>query len=99
MRHELSDLLDSAKARIGAKSERELARALGVDPTSLLLYRRGENWPSDDRLIRICVIASVAPDDWLLRLNMWRSTGDARRRYGALLKKLGQQSLPNSEHG
>lgn len=96
MHRELLDLLDRAKKRIGAQSERQLARALAINASALLGYRRGQMLPSDDCLIRICALASEKPQHWLLLLNMWRSRGPTRAAYSDLVKKVGQQSLPIS---
>jgi transcriptional regulator with XRE-family HTH domain len=90
MHRELLELLDRAKVRANAESERAFARALALDPSTLLGYRRGKCWPDDDRMARICRLAGVPVPEGLLRLNIWRSHGDVRRTYGDLLKKLGQ---------
>lgn len=78
---EISELLDRAKARLRLTSDRQLAKAIGIDPASLTLYRREKNLPTDDRMMRLCLVSGTPVEHGLLLLNMWRSSGDTRTAY------------------
>jgi transcriptional regulator with XRE-family HTH domain len=83
---ELSEILDRARAKIGATSDRQLAQALGVVPSSFTQYRHGISLPSDDVMVRICLASGIAEEAGLLLLNMWRSQGRSRTIYRRLFK-------------
>ena len=83
---ELIELLDRARTRIGARSDRALCRALRIDGRSLIDYRRGNSLPTDDRMLRICDASGLSAEAGLLMLNMWRAQGDTRTTYRRIFK-------------
>jgi hypothetical protein len=83
---ELSEILEKARARLQVRSDRALCRELGIDIASLPRYRAGTSYPTDDRMVRICLLSGVAPERGLLLLNLWRSRGEARTTYRRIAK-------------
>jgi hypothetical protein len=83
---EISEILDRASARQGTTSLRGLARAIGIDAGALLRIRDKRALPTDDTMMRICLLANVAPEEGLLLLNLWRSKGRLRTIYSRIFK-------------
>jgi hypothetical protein len=94
---EIGELLERAKVRLKVQSDRALARALAVDPTSFIHWRRGDEYPTDERMIRICAAADVPVAHGLLYLNIWRSSGDARATYRVICQELDSNAVLSAE--
>ena len=94
---DIGELLDRAKTRLRVQSERGLARALGADPSSILQWRRRQQLPTDERMVRLCIAAGVPAEHGLLYLNMWRSTGDAHTAYRVICQKLVSNAVLSTE--
>ena len=78
-RMDLVTYLDAARARIGAKSDADLARAIGVAGPTLLSYRRGLATPSSEKMVRLASLAGVSPDLALIDRMEWQADGAASR--------------------
>ena len=55
------ELLQRAQERIGAKSQRDLAKALGMNNSSLSLLASGKGELSDETYIKLAKLAGVDP--------------------------------------
>ena len=80
--------LDRAKAQIGTKSDRELARVLGYRGPIVCDFRARRVWPSDDVMVRLADLAGVDHQTALAELNVWRTAGPARQAYEKILAAL-----------
>jgi hypothetical protein len=89
----IQDYLTLAKARTGASSDRKLAMLLGIAPTTLFHIQRGRNWPSDELMIRLAMLAGIEPQIALLDLCIWRTEkGLARSTYIEIARRLGRSA-------
>ena len=60
------ELLQRAQERIGAKSQRDLAKALGMNNSSLSLLASGKGELSDETYIKLAKLAGVDPAEVLI---------------------------------
>jgi hypothetical protein len=81
----IDQLLQRVRERSGLKSIRAISRLVGIDPDSWIDYRNG-TLPSDDTMMRLCLIGGIEPEEGLLLLNIWRSKGRARAMYSRIYK-------------
>jgi len=88
MTESLNDFLNLCKERTNTSSDRNLSRKVGLSHAAIGFYRRGIAFPSDDTIVTMCERAQLDPDEWLLKLNIWRAKGVTKERYMAILKKL-----------
>ena len=65
--------LDTAKARQGTLSDRQLSIALGRSTGAVFDFRRGFSFPSDDTQIKLGQMAGVPASEALMDLNIWRA--------------------------
>jgi transcriptional regulator with XRE-family HTH domain len=76
---QIDDYIDAAIERNGLKSERDLARVLGLKGSAVSNWRTRRAWPSDHTMINLAGLAAVDPGAGLLDLNLWRSESAADR--------------------
>lgn len=69
----VDDYCDAARSLHNIKSDRELARTLGLKPTSTNHWRTRRAWPGDAVMIRLADLAGLDPAQALLDLNRWRN--------------------------
>lgn len=98
------------RARLKALNQRDVARELNMDPSTLNKYAAGTRSPDPDTLVRICRVLGVSADD-LLGLKLERpaaaakgaaaepedDTGLIRRRILGMLAKLEKGDLKKSD--
>lgn len=65
-------LIELLREKKGGVSDLQLAKELGVTPTSIARWRNGEQQMSNDTAIRIAVMCDENPHTWLLRNQMDR---------------------------
>ena len=86
----IDELCDLAKERAGFRSDRELAKALGLNPSSVNFYRSKKAWPSETVVISLAKFAELDPDACVIELNIWRSKGPEAEIYQSILSRLKQ---------
>lgn len=89
----VDEYLDHAKTATRAKSDRELSKLLGVVPGTVSQIRTKRIWPSDDLMVRIAQAANLDPEQALVDLNIWRTSGPARSIYERLAKALAAAAI------
>jgi len=82
----IQQIVERARARTGAKSDRALAREFGMVHQGLLRITKGHGLPSDAAMVRISRAAGIPIEEGLLLLNMWRSDGEEHTAYTRILK-------------
>ena len=85
---ELGDFLDLCKERTNTVTDSNLARKIDVTRSSIALYRKGASFPSDATMVVLAKRAKLNADECLLLLNAWRTEGEARKTYKAMLIRL-----------
>lgn len=78
--------LDAARARLDIRSDRQLAKTVGVSAPTLNGWRTKRAWPDDPAMCRLADLADVPRNVALIELNFWRAKGAARDVYKDLLK-------------
>ena len=86
----IDEMVDRAKEYSGCKSDRELARKLGISQTAINYYRTKRSWPSEDYIIRIAHLARIDPAEAVVMLNIWRAKGPELEVYQKILSRLRQ---------
>lgn len=69
------EYIDAAREQQHLKSDRALARSLGITATALFRIRAGHGLPSDKTMMRLAALAGVSAEQALMDLNAWRSKG------------------------
>ena len=72
------ELLQRAQERIGAKSQRDLAKALGMNNSSLSLLASGKGELSDETYIKLAKLAGVDPAEVLIEKHERKAGPEAR---------------------
>ncbi len=72
------ELLQRAQTRIGAKSQRDLAKALGMNNSSLSLLASGKGELSDETYIKLAKLAGVDPAEVLIEKHERKAGPEAR---------------------
>lgn len=72
------ELLQKAQERIGAKSQRDLAKALGMNNSSLSLLASGKGELSDETYIKLAKLAGVDPAEVLIEKHERKAGPEAR---------------------
>jgi hypothetical protein len=90
----INDYLDTAKARTGATSDRKLAQLLGIGATTLFHLQRRRNYPSDELMTKLAMLAGIDPQVALLDLCIWRAGENslARSTYIQIARRLGKSA-------
>ncbi|MEO1151371.1 MAG: hypothetical protein AAFW83_10340 [Pseudomonadota bacterium] len=85
----VQDYMDAAKSARNFKSDRELARNLGITCGPINQLRSGRTMPKDETMIAIAKLAGEDEQVALLRLNIWRAgSSRAGDHYKSILKLL-----------
>lgn len=90
---DFSKYLEGVKAKIGIKSDRELAFALGVTAGSIYNVTKGTGIPTDDICLKIAEIAGDDPEKVLLIAHKSKASEKSRPYWDSLLKKVANMSL------
>lgn len=83
----IDELLDHVKTYAGITSDRKLSERLELSSNTVFGYRNQGKLPGDDVVLRLAKLGNIDPDDALLMLNVWRTTGEAKKRYLHMLKR------------
>lgn len=89
---ELIEYLAQARRYSGAKSDRQLAKNLGLSPTVVTNWRQGRAWPSDSTMVKLARLGGGDPAGALLDLKEWSVPEPARSIY----KEIAARILPRS---
>lgn len=73
MQRDIIWYLDTAKARQGFKSDRQLSSALGYSSAVAHQLRSRFTPPSDETMVKLATMAGVPASEALMDLNIWRS--------------------------
>lgn len=84
----IDNYIDKAREKTGATSDRNLAKILDIDNSSITHWRTKRSWPADDTISKLAELAGIPQDEALLELNAWRSTGETQNIYKRLIEKL-----------
>lgn len=84
----IDEYIDEAKRVRGFRSDRELSNALGFKNNSVSHWRTKRAWPSDESMVTLAELAGMPPEQALLDLNFWRSTGQAKSVYATLAARI-----------
>lgn len=88
----LDDLLDRARTAIGAKSDAQLARNLGIDHSSISCFRRGVSLPSDTTTRKLATLAKIDVEQALLSMAFTRAARsndvETAQAYKRMLEKI-----------
>ncbi len=87
MINSITDYIDTAKARSGAKSDRKLCDLMEVSPVWANNTRKG-TLPTEKTMLKLAAIAGIPPHKALLDLNLWRSSGQAKMVYKQIADSL-----------
>jgi hypothetical protein len=85
---EIVELMDIAKGKNGLKSDRALARAIGMASPTLIRIRQGWGFPSEQNMMKLGDLAGIDKASALLFLNMWKAEGEAKQTYFEILSKI-----------
>jgi len=66
------DLLDEASKQLNTKSDRALAKHVGMSQQNISAIRTRRTLPSDEYIVRLAIAANWPSDLALLYLNYWR---------------------------
>ena len=83
----IDELLDHVKNVAGITSDRKLSERLELSINTAFEYRKRGKLPSDETMLKLAELGNIDPDDALLMLNVWRTTGEAKKRYLHMLKR------------
>ena len=73
-----AEIIDRAKSLTGIKSDRQLARKIGVQPSNIVNWKRGRNLPGDETMKAIASLADIEPRLALAYLDYWRAPRSTR---------------------
>lgn len=93
---DIQTYMETAKERLGTKSDRQLALALGLNPVSIHQWRREISFPSDQTMVRLAEIVGDDPREALLKLAIWRAKDDTTREVHKSILKDWKRSLRNT---
>lgn len=82
------ELLQRAQERIGAKSQRDLAKALGMNNSSLSLLASGKGELSDETYIKLAKLAGVDPAEIIIEKHMRKAGPEGQKIWAHLAKAL-----------
>jgi transcriptional regulator with XRE-family HTH domain len=86
---EVGTFLDRAKQRARLPSDYALAKRLGVLPSRISNWRRGENVPDERAITKLCELAGEDPDFTIAAIQALRaSNDDARRAWTQIANRL-----------
>ena len=93
-----SQYIELAKQTANCKSNRQLAKLLGISNVALAYIENGTNTPTDTTILRLAQLADIAPEQALIDLNMWRNSGnpEALKVYQKLKNLFNGVTLNNS---
>lgn len=86
-------LLDKVLVSRSIASDNALSGVLGINRQSVSKWRNGEAYPDEERIAQLAEMADEDAGDWLLIVRAERSTGDAKKAYRSLAKRLGIAAL------
>lgn len=82
-------LLDLARSKCDGGSYAALARRIGVTPQSLNQWKLGEYPMPLERIAEIAKIAGENADDWKILLRAEQSTGEEKKTWENVVRRLG----------
>ena len=85
MTESLHEYLDLCKELTNTKSDRNLARKIGLSHGAVSEWRRGKNMPDENAILALAKRAGLDETEALILLNLWKSEGDAKAIYERLL--------------
>lgn len=85
---EIVEIMDVAKGKNALKSDRALARAIGMSSPTLFRIRQGFGFPSEENMMKLGELAGIDHASALLLLNMWKAEGEAKSTYRDILSRL-----------
>jgi len=88
----ITDYIDIAFKRSGAKSDRKFCDLMRVNPTWVNATRKGK-LPTDENMLKLAELAGIPPHIALLDLNVWRSKGKTQAVYKRLIQAVETVSL------
>jgi hypothetical protein len=83
----IDQYIDRAIERTGL-TDRQLGPFLGRGVGTVSHWRCKRAWPADDTMIALAEVAGLDPEQALIDLNIWRSSGETRRIYERLADHL-----------
>ena len=87
------ELLQRAQERIGAKSQRDLAKALGMNNSSLSLLASGKGELSDETYIKLAKLAGVDPAEVLIEKHERKAGPEARVVWARINKAVSKSAM------
>lgn len=84
----IDDYLDTAKARQGITSDRQLSARLGWTETAVAQIRRRHFTMPDEKMMELARLAGVDETTALIELNIWRTHGETADQYRNMLELL-----------
>lgn len=85
---QINEIMDTAKVKNAFKSDRALARAIGMASPTLFRIRQGFGFPSEENMMKLGELAGIDKASSLLFLNMWKAEGEAKETYFEILRKI-----------
>lgn len=86
-------LLDKAKKARSIPSDNALGKKLARSRQVVSQWRSGEAYPDEELIAQLAEMAHEDAGEWLLLVRAERSTGQARKAYGSLVRRLGLAAL------
>ena len=85
----IKEYLDAARSNHGLRSDRALARIMGIKQMTVHRWRTGQNLPSDEDMRRLAQLAAADEGEAILLVNLWRAKDEPTRdTYRRLLRRL-----------
>lgn len=85
----IDEYINDALEETHLPSERQLAEALKISPSTITHWRKRKTWPSDALMFRLADMAEGDRDAALIALNIWRTEDpDAKETYRTILRLL-----------
>lgn len=68
----INDYLDAAKKNLSLRSDRELAKKIGIKNSSLSYWRNAKTWPTEENILVIAELAKMDERQALIDLLEWK---------------------------
>ena len=87
----LAEYVVLARQRRGLRSDRQLAKVLGISHNTVVHWRYSRCWPTEDNMLELAALAGVDQERALLDLSLWRTKSEgARTVYAKMADRLRQ---------
>lgn len=85
----IAELLDKMKQTCSIATDMGLAERLAVKRQTVSQWRSAATYPEDERIAQMAKAVGDDPGEWLVRVQVERSSGETRRGYMSILQRIG----------